>query len=49
MIAERRKVIFEADSSVLGFNVGINLSAVAGQTIFHAHIHLSPHAERDAD
>jgi ATP adenylyltransferase len=47
MIAEQRKAILEADSSVLGFNVGINLSAVAGQTIFHAHIHLIPRREGD--
>jgi diadenosine tetraphosphate (Ap4A) HIT family hydrolase len=25
-----------------GFNVGINVGAVAGQTIFHVHIHLIP-------
>ena len=47
MIAEQRKAIFEADSSVLGFNVGINSGAVAGQTIFHAHIHLIPRREGD--
>jgi ATP adenylyltransferase len=47
MIAEQRKAIFEADSSVLGFNVGINVGAVAGQTIFHAHMHLIPRREGD--
>ena len=47
MIAEQRKAIFEADSSVLGFNVGINVGAVAGQTIFHAHMHLIPRREDD--
>ena len=47
MIAEQRKGILEADSSVLGFNVGINSGAVAGQTIFHAHIHLIPRREGD--
>ena len=47
MIAEQRKGILEADSSVLGFNVGINSGAVAGQTVFHAHIHLIPRREGD--
>ena len=47
MIAEQRKAILEADSSVLGFNIGINSGAVAGQTIFHAHIHLIPRREGD--
>jgi len=47
MIAEQRKAILDADSSVLGFNFGINFGAVAGQTIFHAHIHLIPRREGD--
>ena len=47
MIAEQRAAIRETDSSVLGFNVGINSGAVAGQTIFHAHIHLIPRREGD--
>ena len=47
MIAEQRKAILEADSSVLGINVGINFGAVAGQTIFHAHMHLIPRREGD--
>ena len=25
-----------------GYNIGINCGAVAGQTIFHAHVHLIP-------
>ena len=47
MIAEQRKAILEADNSVLGFNVGINSGLVAGQTIFHSHIHLIPRREGD--
>ncbi|MDA9655802.1 HIT family protein [Alphaproteobacteria bacterium] len=30
-----------------GFNVGINSGEVAGQTIFHAHIHLIPRYKGD--
>ena len=47
MIAEQRKAILEADNSVLGFNVGINSGAVAGQTVFHAHLHLIPRRKGD--
>ena len=47
LVAEQRKAILEADSSVLGFNIGINSGAVAGQTIFHAHVHLIPRREGD--
>ena len=30
------------DQSVTGFNIGINVGAAAGQTIFHCHFHLIP-------
>jgi len=30
-----------------GFNVGVNSGLFAGQTIFHAHIHLIPRSEGD--
>jgi hypothetical protein len=30
-----------------GFNIGMNVGASAGQTVFHAHIHLIP--RRDGD
>lgn len=39
--------ISESDNSVTGFNIGINNGESAGQTIFHAHIHLIP--RRDGD
>jgi diadenosine tetraphosphate (Ap4A) HIT family hydrolase len=42
-----QKKISESDSSVTGFNIGANSGESAGQTIFHAHIHLIP--RRDGD
>ena len=39
--------IMESDKSVGGFNVGINAGQVAGQTIFHCHIHLIPRRAGD--
>lgn len=35
------------DKSVTGFNVGMNSGESAGQTIFHAHIHLIPRRNGD--
>ena len=32
-----------------GFNVGINVNQVAGQTVFHSHIHIIPRYNGDAD
>lgn len=37
------------DPSILGFNVGINVGEVAGQTIDHAHVHLIPRRTGDTD
>ncbi len=35
------------DPSITGFNLGINDGATAGQTIYHAHIHLIPRRSGD--
>tara|TARA_B100001250_G_scaffold348504_1_gene319226 strand:+ start:2771 stop:3172 length:402 start_codon:yes stop_codon:yes gene_type:complete len=37
------------DTSVLGFNIGINSGKVAGQSINHCHIHLIPRREADVE
>jgi ATP adenylyltransferase len=35
------------DERVEGFNIGINVGEVAGQTIFHCHYHLIPRRRGD--
>ncbi|MCP4160744.1 MAG: HIT family protein [Deltaproteobacteria bacterium] len=47
LLKNLRKGITESDSSVTGFNIGMNTGESAGQTIFHCHIHLIP--RRDGD
>jgi diadenosine tetraphosphate (Ap4A) HIT family hydrolase len=42
-----KDAIREEDASVVGFNVGVNIGAAAGQTIFHCHIHLIPRRHGD--
>ena len=42
-----RNKLLETDKTITGFNIGMNCGASAGQTIFHAHIHLIP--RRDGD
>jgi diadenosine tetraphosphate (Ap4A) HIT family hydrolase len=37
------------DPSIEGFNIGINQGAIAGQTIFHAHMHLIPRRKGDVE
>ena len=49
LLAESRQALLEADSSIEGFNIGVNIGAVAGQTIFHCHIHLIPRRSSDVE
>ena len=44
-----RKQIQGLDTSVTGYNVGINSGEDAGQTIFHCHIHLIPRRKGDME
>ncbi len=37
------------DAAVTGFNIGTNIGRSAGQTVFHAHVHLIPRRDGDCD
>jgi ATP adenylyltransferase len=47
LLGETRRDILLRDPRVDGFNIGINVGAVAGQTIFHCHVHLIPRRSGD--
>ena len=47
LIMKLKNRIMEKDQSVTGFNIGTNIGESAGQTIFHAHIHLIPRRNDD--
>ena len=47
LIDQTRRAILLRDMSVAGFNIGINIGKVAGQTIFHCHVHLIPRRTGD--
>jgi diadenosine tetraphosphate (Ap4A) HIT family hydrolase len=49
LLVEMKTKIMEADSTVTGFNVGINIGKDAGQSIFHCHIHLIPRRKGDSE
>ncbi len=49
LLRSMRDKIIKQDSSVKGFNIGMNSGAVAGQTVFHCHIHLIPRREGDVE
>ena len=47
LIQSQKLKIDKKDKSVSGYNIGINCGEVAGQTIFHCHIHLIPRRKGD--
>jgi ATP adenylyltransferase len=49
LVDKVREDILRDDKTVQGFNIGINCGAVAGQTIFHCHIHLIPRRAGDIE
>jgi diadenosine tetraphosphate (Ap4A) HIT family hydrolase len=48
LIDEVRLAILADDPDVAGFNIGVNIGKIAGQTIFHCHVHLIPRRPGDA-
>ena len=47
LLHSQKKVIEKADSSVEGFNVGMNCGEIAGQSVWHCHVHLIPRRKGD--
>ena len=47
LINQTKKELVKKDKSIKGFNIGNNSGEVAGQTIFHCHIHLVPRRKDD--
>ena len=48
-LKEQKKKLELLDKEILGFNVGINIGDVAGQSIMHCHIHLIPRRKGDVE
>ena len=47
LMIEQKASIMGMDTTVTGFNIGMNCGDAAGQTIYHCHVHLIP--RRDGD
>ena len=47
LLSDTKTKISAADPLVVAFNVGTNVGAEAGQTIFHCHVHLIPRRRGD--
>jgi ATP adenylyltransferase len=49
LLKAMKTAIVSADPTVIGFNIGMNAGAAAGQTVFHCHIHLIPRRGGDVE
>jgi ATP adenylyltransferase len=49
LMTEHKNMLQAKDSSIEGFNIGMNCGEVAGQTIFHCHVHLIPRRKGDVE
>lgn len=49
LLRRARDFVLSSDPSIAGFNLGANVGRVAGQTIFHCHIHLIPRRTGDVE
>ncbi len=47
LLGQARSILLREDSTISGFNVGINSGEAAGQTVMHCHIHLIPRRAGD--
>ena len=49
ILKEQKEKLKSLDSSISGYNVGVNVGKDAGQSIMHCHIHLIPRRKGDVD
>jgi ATP adenylyltransferase len=49
LLRQLREALTTEDHTIEGFNIGVNVGAVAGQTVFHCHFHLIPRRPGDVE
>jgi ATP adenylyltransferase len=49
LVTEQKDALQNLDSSIEGFNIGMNCGEVAGQSVFHCHVHLIPRRKGDVE
>ena len=45
----QRKFLLVADPTIGGFNIGMNCGEIAGQSVWHCHVHLIPRRKGDVE
>jgi diadenosine tetraphosphate (Ap4A) HIT family hydrolase len=49
LLEVQRKFLLESDSTIGGFNIGMNCGEIAGQSVWHCHVHLIPRRKGDVE
>ena len=49
LLTDQKNELQKVDTSIDGFNIGMNCGETAGQTIFHCHVHLIPRRKGDVE
>ncbi|WP_206074771.1 HIT domain-containing protein [Marinobacter litoralis] len=49
LLRDQREALMAEDANITGFNMGTNAGASAGQSVFHAHVHLIPRRDGDQE
>lgn len=49
LMTEQKRLLEAEDSTIDGFNIGMNCGETAGQTVFHCHVHLIPRRKGDVE
>jgi len=47
LLRQQKARLMQMDDSITGFNIGVNVGEDAGQSVFHAHVHLIPRRRGD--
>ena len=47
LLHSQKKLLSELDTTIAGFNIGMNCGKVAGQSVWHCHVHLIPRRQGD--
>ena len=49
LMEAQRKLLLDSDSTIRGFNIGMNCGETAGQSVWHCHVHLIPRRQGDVE
>ena len=49
LMAEQKELLEQADPTIDGFNIGMNCGEIAGQSVWHCHVHLIPRRKGDVE